>query len=204
MSEINTVIFDLGGVILDLDRNAAIEAFNNLGFNEADDLLDPYRQKGVFKELEKGTVSPEELYDYIRQASGKEISGEEIDTALNRFIHGLSPYKLEMLDELRTRFNVYALSNINPIIMSRLDYWFGQQGKSMEDYFDRMFLSYEMKMLKPDDDIFEKTIADTGLIPEETLYIDDSKANIDTGRKFGLNVYMPAPLEDFRHIFENI
>lgn len=200
---INTIVFDLGGVILDLDRDAAINAFNRLGFYEADDLLNNYRQKGIFKELEQGLISAEEFHSYIRIKAGKNISGEEIDFALNSFISGLSVYKLQMLESLRKRFKVYALSNINTIITSSFDNkWFGQSGKNTADYFDGLFFSYEMKMLKPDDEIYEKLISDTGLVPGETLYIDDAQANIDAGLKFGFNVYMPSNKEDFRHIFE--
>lgn len=203
MDKIKTIIFDLGGVILDLDWNSVIEAFGKLGFREAADLLNPYRQKGIFLNLEKGIVSPEELYGYIREKTGRDLSGEDINKALNKFISGLSPYKLEMLENLRKRFELFVLSNTNAIMFPDLDKtWFGQQGKGIADYFDRLFLSYEMKMLKPDDEIFEKVISETGIIPGETLYIDDSQANVDAGRKFGFNVYKPAPMEDFRHIFE--
>lgn len=205
MGKIDTIVFDLGGVILDLDRDAVIDAFNNLGFYEADDLLNTYRQKGVFKDLEQGLATNEDLYQYIRDKTGKPISGEDIDTALNKFICGLSTYKLEMLDTLREKYTVYALSNINTIVTSTFDsVWFNQLGKKTSDYFDGLFYSYEMKMLKPDDEIFEKLITDTGLIPQHTLYIDDAEANIEAGQKFGFKTYMPAHGEDFRHIFDTL
>jgi putative hydrolase of the HAD superfamily len=112
-------------------------------------------------------------------------------------------YKLEMLEHLKRRYKLFLLSNTNPIIMS----WartsdFSGKGKSLEDYFEKLYLSYEIGITKPDKRIFDYLIADSGIKPEETLFIDDGSANIEVGKALGMNTYRPDNGEDFRKIFE--
>ncbi len=202
MNGIKNIIFDMGGVLIDLDRDACIAKFKKLGFPEADELLDPYRQKGIFKELELGAVSPQELYDYISSHAERPIAPEDVDKALCAFLVGLPVYKLDMLLELRKSYKTYMLSNTNAVMMPYIkERFFRQQGLTVGDYFDRLFLSYEMGMLKPDAEIFEAVLSRTGIKAEETLFIDDSEANIESALAFGFRTYLPAPGEDFRHIF---
>ena len=192
----------MGGVLIDLDREACIEEFRKLGFPEADKMLNTYRQKGIFKDLEMGAISPQELYDYISGEVGHHVPPDKIDKALCAFIVGLPTYKLDMLLQLRKQYRVFMLSNTNAIMMPYIaQTYFTQQGLMAEDYFDRMFLSYEMGMLKPDPEIFEAVLNDTGIKAEETLFIDDAEPNVETALSLGFHTYLPAQREDFRHIF---
>ena len=81
---------------------------------------------------------------------------------------------------------------------------FTADGKTMDDYFDAVYLSYELHELKPSEAIFRKMIAASGMIPEETLFIDDGQKNVDAAQALGFSVYMPAYGEDFGHILENL
>ena len=81
---------------------------------------------------------------------------------------------------------------------------FTADGHTMDDYFDKIYLSYELHELKPSEAIFRKVIADSGVIPSETLFIDDGRKNVDAAQALGFAVYMPAPGEDFGHLFEEI
>lgn len=203
MEGIKNIIFDMGGVLIDLDRETCIEEFRKLGFPEADEMLNTYRQKGIFKDLEMGTVSPQELYDYISSEVGHHIPSEKIDKALCAFLVGLPTYKLDMLLHLRKQYRVFMLSNTNALMMPYIARtYFTQQGLTVEDYFDRLFLSYEMGMLKPDPEIFEAVLNETGIKAEETLFIDDAEPNIETALSLGFRTYLAAPKEDFRRIFE--
>ena len=200
---IKNIVFDLGGVLIDLDREACIEKFREIGFNQADKLLTNYRQKGIFKGLEMGTVSPRELYNYINSEVGHPIDTEKINEALRAFLVGLPVYKMDMLLRLRQYYKVFMLSNTNPIMIEPVrNKFFRQQGLTINDYFDRLFLSFEMGMLKPDAGIFKAVLYEAGIKANETLFIDDSATNIDAALKLGFKTYMPAPKEDFRHIFQ--
>ncbi len=202
MDNIKNIIFDLGGVIITLDHERAVNRFLEVGVDNARELLDPYHQKGIFLELEEGTLSREGFYEALREESGKNISNENIDYGWFGFLKETPDYKLEMLEELRKKYNLYLLSNTNPIIMS----WartgdFSGKGKRLDDYFDKLYLSYELGVTKPDKAIFDHLISDSGINPAETLFIDDGAANIGMGKSLGMKTYQPKNGEDFRGIF---
>ncbi len=205
MQNIKNIVFDLGGVIITLNQREAVRRFKEVGLENAEDWLDPYHQKGIFLELEEGKLSQQAFYDALRKESGKNISDRDIDYGWFGFIQEVPEYKLEMLEELKKKYKLYLLSNTNPVVMS----WartpqFSPKGKSLDEYFDRLYLSYEVGYTKPHPRIYECMIEDSGLDPSETLFVDDSQANIETGEKFGLKTYLPKNGEDFRHIFPSL
>jgi len=203
LTGIKNLVFDLGGVILTLDRDRAVARFLEVGLGNAEELLDPYHQKGIFLQLENGELSRDEFYEAIRQEAGKDISNEEIDWGWMGFIVDCPDYKLKMLEDLREQgYKLYLLSNTNPIIMSwALSPDFSPQGKSLADYFDKLYLSFQIGCTKPDPGIFRTMIDDAGLIPEETLFIDDGASNVRAGQEFGFKTYQPENGEDFRYLF---
>ena len=202
MDKIKNIVFDLGGVILTLDRSEAVRRFQQAGLEQAEELLDSYHQKGVFLDLEEGRLTAEEFYDEIRSIAGKYISNEDIDYGWLGFIKETPVYKLDMLEELRKSYKLYLLSNTNPVIMSwALSSQFSEKGKSLDQYFDKMYLSYKMGVTKPNPKIYEHLISDSGIIPSETLFVDDGAANIEAGKTLGMRVFQPKNGEDFRYIF---
>jgi putative hydrolase of the HAD superfamily len=203
MKNIKNIVFDLGGVILTLDRDKSVKRYQEIGLDSAGELLDPYHQKGIFLALEEGRVTKEEFYEELRKICGKNISASDMDDALQQFITDVPAYKLEMLESLREKYKLYLLSNTNPILMDwALSADFPANGKILSDYFDKMYLSYQIGITKPDKRIFEYMIADAGLVPGETLFIDDGPANVATGAELGMKTYCPKNGEDFRHIFK--
>ena len=203
MDKIKNIVFDLGGVILTLDRSESVRRFEQAGLLQAEELLDPYHQKGVFLDLEEGRLTSEEFYDEIRNLAGKYISNEDIDFGWLGFIKDTPEYKLEMLEELRKSHNLYLLSNTNPVIMSwALSSRFSEKGKRLDQYFDKMYLSYKIGVTKPDFRIYDYLLKDSGIIPSETLFIDDGAANVEAGKALGMRVFQPKNGEDFRYIFE--
>jgi putative hydrolase of the HAD superfamily len=203
VTNIKNIIFDLGGVILTLDRDEAVRRFLEVGLDSAEELLDPYHQKGIFLDLEEGRLSEEEFYEELRRIAGKDISDEDIRYGWFGFIKDTPAYKLEMLEELKKDYNLYLLSNTNPVIMGwAMSSRFSEKGKSLDEYFDKLYLSYQLGVTKPHPSIFKHIIEDTGLIPSETLFIDDGGSNIEMGKEFGLHTFQPKNGEDFRYIFK--
>ncbi|MFR9524392.1 MAG: HAD family phosphatase [Rikenellaceae bacterium] len=203
LSSIKNIIFDLGGVVIDLDRQRCVDSFVNIGFPEADKLIDFYHPADFFNKLERGLIGIDEVCEIIREQAQKPISNEAICEAYCDFLVGIPLYKLRLIESLKSRgFKIYALSNINPIVMPKVRELFAADGKQMEDYFDKLYLSFEMKSLKPDPEIFEMVIADSGVVASETLYLDDSELNVMAGKEFGWNVYQAKAHEDYSHLFE--
>lgn len=187
---IKNILFDFGGVIVDIDRDAAVRQFKLAGFENIEEYLDPYRQKGFFHQLEDGTVSREEFYAEICKTAGKSIDTKSIDKGWLDFILPVDQARLDLIAELKTHYRTLLLSNTNPIVMEWADSpSFSPAGKPLSHYFDDMFMSYKMHCMKPDPEIFRQTIEQSGIVPEETLFIDDSEANIAAGAAFGLKIF---------------
>ena len=199
--KIKNIVFDLGGVILTLDRNEAVRRFLATGLEQAEDLLDPYHQKGIFLDLEEGKLSREGFYQAIRQISGKPIANEAIDYGWLGFIKEVPESKLDLLDALRKDYHLYLLSNTNPIIMD----WatsplFSSRKKPLNQYFDNMYLSYKIGFTKPDLRIYQYMLHDSGIAPRETLFIDDGAANVEAGKSLGMVTYQPENGENFSNV----
>ncbi|MFI3286706.1 MAG: HAD family phosphatase [Rikenellaceae bacterium] len=205
LSSIKNIIFDIGGVLIDLDRERCVDSFTRAGFPEADNLIDFYHPAEFFQRLERGEIDADELCDIIRANYSFCGANEQICEAYCDFLDQIPLFKLKMLESLKARgFRLYALSNVNAIVMPKVRKLFEADGKSIDEYFEKTYLSFEMGCLKPDDIIYQKLIDDSGIVPSETLFIDDSQHNIDAGAKFGLQLYLAKAHEDYCHIFETL
>lgn len=204
MGKVKNVIFDLGGVVLHLDRQQAVARFKAMGVANAEEMLDAYHQNGVFLQVEDGTLTAGEFCDKLREITGKNLSYETIANGWLGFIKEVPMYKLDYIRELRKKYKVLLLSNTNPFVMG----WakspaFTPDGKNITEYFDKLYASYELKMVKPDPAIFEYILKDSGIVPEETLFLDDGEANVKTAAKFGIQVYQPKDGEDWRPVVDS-
>ena len=195
-----------GGVLIDLHRDRCVEAFRRLGFPQIEDLLNPYYPKGVFSELEGGAITVEQACRRIGEMAGREIPCDEIRQAYKAFLGEIAPYKLRAIDALREAgLRTYVLSNNNAMVFPHIENTlFAADGKRMADYFDAIYLSFRMHLLKPSPEIFRAMIADSGMKPEETLFLDDGERNVATAHQLGFHVYMPRPGEDFSPLLREI
>ena len=200
---IKNIVFDFGGVIADLDKQKAVEAFKSLGIQEAEKYLDPYLQSGAFLEVENGKTDAAGFIAAMQELSGRELSFAQVQNAWLAIITGISRKKLDYILSLRDRhYNTYLLSNTNPFIMD----WACSErfpwGLPLDAYFDKMYFSYKAGFTKPDERIFKYMLEDSGIKPDETLFVEDGKANIDTAGKLGFRTYCPLNGEDWRMAVE--
>ncbi|WP_289741209.1 HAD family phosphatase [Duncaniella dubosii] len=201
---IKNLLFDLGGVIMDLDRDRCVRAFERLGMKDADDFLGVYGQKGAFLALESGKIDADEFHRQVRPMIDRpEVSDEEIDNAFNEFLVGIPVARLEALRALRKDYKIYLLSNTNPIMInSRIAEEFRKEGFEMADYFDGIFTSYEAGCCKPGKEIFDYTEREGHIKPDETLFFDDSQANVDAARSYGFNAVLVKPGDEFKNLLD--
>ena len=193
----------MGGVLINLNKQACIDAYKALGYDRVEEFIGNYLQKGPFLDLESGQISPEQFRDAIRREIPRPVTDRQIDDAFISFLVDMPDYTLDMLLQLKKRYQIFLLSNTNGIIMDYVrQHIFNRQGRSMEHYFDRMFLSYQMGMVKPNPAIFEQVVAETGILPSETLFLDDSSQNTEVAEKLGFNSFVVTQGEDFRYIFD--
>jgi len=200
---IKNILFDLGGVIISLNKQNALNRFTEIGFPNIEDYLNEFRQEGIFLEYEEGKIDPENFYKEFRRLAGNDnISSEDIDSGWMAFLVGIPDYKFELLKELRKKYNVYLLSNTNPSIMG----WayskdFSPEGLPISAFFDKCYLSFQIGCAKPDPEIFHYIIKDSGMNPAETLFLDDGKANVEIGEKLGFQTYQVDQNEDLQKVF---
>lgn len=203
MEGIKNLIIDLGGVIVNLTRNRCIEAFEQLGVTDIrEKVASNYRHKDLFMQLELGYITRERFYDGIRQLSKQPLTNEQIDSAWIAMLGDVPAYKLDLLLDLKKRYNTYLLSNTNVIHWNWIaETAFTYKGHQPRDFFDRIYLSYELHMIKPNTDIFEYVLNDAGLCSEETLLLDDSLPNCRTAEAMRMKAYNVNPREDWSPIF---
>lgn len=196
---IKNIVFDFGGVIADISRNQAVQAFLELGLKDADTRLDKYHQTGIFQELEEGKLSADAYREELGKLCGRELTEAETRRAWLGFFVGVDSRKLEYLLELRKNYRVYILSNTNPFVMS----WarspeFSQAGKPLDDYCEKLYLSYQIGYTKPARQIFDFMVEDSGILPAETMFVDDGAANVGIGKELGFQTFQPANGSDWR------
>lgn len=190
---------------MDIERDRCVKAFNELGMKNADDFLGVYGQKGDFLALERGDIDATEFHRRIRPLFSRPVTDAEIDTAFCKFLIGIPRHRLEALRELRKRYGIYLLSNTNPIMMdSFIAEQFRQEGLEVADYFDGMVKSYEAKCYKPDREIFDYTASQFGIDPAETLFLDDSQANVEAGRRAGFLGAQVPPGTEFIDVIRSV
>ena len=193
------LLFDLGGVIVDIKRDNCVEAFEKLGLKNASSYFGDYAQTGIFMALEDGSATVEQFHDALRENMPQGTGDADIDTAFQKFIIGIPKQRLEALRRLRAEgYHLYLLSNTNPIMWNDiLAKEFEKEGMKREDYFDGMVTSYEARAAKPDRAIFDYTVAKLGIKPGETLFFDDSLANVEAARVLGFNAVHVEPGKEF-------
>ena len=200
---IKNIVFDLGGVLVDLDFKNAINGLQQAGFSNVKEQLQAFDQDGIFQKFELGEINADEFRTAIRENSTVTLTDEEVDTLWNSMLLEVPRKKLELILELRGKYMVYLLSNTNSI---HWDYVcnnaFNYRGFRVNDYFEETFLSFEMHLAKPDKAIFEKVLHEANLLPEETLFIDDSEANCKAAEELGIHAHHYHIGEDLSKIFE--
>ena len=186
--EFPAIIFDLGGVILNIDYHCTISAFKALGMEQFDRHFTQLRQEHLFDLYETGRITDAAFRQGIRPHLRPEVTDDQIDDAWNAMLLNLPTERLELLRELGTGRRLFLLSNTNGIHIRAFQAQLLQTHglPDLNEYFERVYLSYQMGLRKPDPTIFLKVCSDNNLAPAQTLFIDDSPQHVEGARMAGL------------------
>lgn len=185
---IRNIIFDLGGVILDIDPQKTIDEFEKLGWSVSDQQNGQALGTMLFFELETGNDSPETFRDKIRKVIGTSVSDQIIDEAWSAMIVHIPVERIRYIERLKEQYRIYLLSNTNEIHRIKFHKMFEENfGYTFNRLFERNFYSHEMGLRKPNPAIFEKALKETGLNPQETLFVDDLAENVAAAEAVGIN-----------------
>lgn len=178
----------MGGVLVDLYTERCIEAYRSIaGFSTITEYLDPCHQQGFMKDAERGTIGFDEFVEKIKLHSAPGTTTETILKCHRQFYGTPEQKVVRLIRELSQKYDLYVLSNNNPLAMSILYPLFAGAGMPFETSFKGLFLSYEMHLLKPGAEIFQKAMEASGYKPEEILFIDDSPSNVQGAAAVGMH-----------------
>lgn len=196
---IKNIVFDLGGVVITLSQEQAIERFEALGLKDARQRLDAYTQSGIFGDLEAGRIDAETFRSELSKLVGREVTYDECCYAWQGYCKDIPQRNLDCLLCLRKEgIRVILLSNTNPF-MTALTHSprFDGKGHSLEYYVDACYLSFQQKVMKPDPLIFSKMLMGEQILPEETLFVDDGPRNVAAASQMGMFTLCPENGSDW-------
>ena len=195
----------MGGVLVDLDIEDCKRAFKEyIGYDEIDNIIDACHQKGIYGDLEEGTLPADEFRKIVLAGSDPGAKAEDVDYAMSHILVGIDPAKVQLLKDLAGKYDLYMLSNNNPIATACASRMFEQAGFSMERDFKKCYISYQMKMLKPSAEFYKAVVADIGLPADQMLFIDDSKANVQASVDAGLPAVWYEPGTDLDALIRSV
>ena len=190
MQNIKNIIFDLGGVILNINFKKTEEAFLQLGLKNFSDHISQTYISDFFEKYETGLIDDVEFVEGIAKLIGEPIDDDKIIAAWNALLLDFPPERIALLKKIKTKFRIFLLSNTNSIHLKEFQQrLFNLYGVYLEDLFEKAYYSHAVKLRKPGAAIFELVLKENNLDPSETLFIDDTASNFEEAKKLGTHVH---------------
>ena len=192
MKKIKNIIFDLGGVLLNIDYHKTADSFKNLGVHQFDELYSQANANDLFEALETGEISEENFYKSISGYCRPNTTIQQIQAAWNAILLDFRKGSLNELKILKENYNLYLLSNTNSIHITAFNKILQEEtGQStLDEYFIKSYYSNIIQMRKPYAATYQWVLNDAGLIADETLFIDDSVNNIKGANEVGIRTHL--------------
>jgi putative hydrolase of the HAD superfamily len=198
-ADIHNIIFDLGGVIINVDYHKTENAFKSLGISDFEKVFSQVQQSKIVDKLETGNMSISEFRENLRKMCEFDISDTRIDDAWNAMILDFPDSRIDILNKLRLNYRIFLLSNTNRI---HIDYCMkNPKFEVLISKFEKVYLSHEIHKRKPDVKTYEFVLTDSQLHASQTLFIDDTVANLEGAKLAGLNVYHLTSGETVNDLF---
>ncbi len=196
MQPIKNIIFDLGGVFLNINFQLTNQAFQNLGVDRFESMFSQHHSNDLFELLETGKLSPTEFYDAFRKESQTDLSNEQIQTAWNALLLDFPVERIEWLEQIKNRYKVFLFSNTNKIHYDQfiVDFSTAFPGKDFNSHFIKAYYSQTLGLRKPYVESYQQILEEQQLDPAETLFIDDTIKNIEGAKLVGMQtIHLVAP-----------
>lgn len=186
------IIFDFGGVIINIDFTLTYEAFSKLGIQNLEEKFAQSQQSDLFDKFEKGELSSQSFRESIRKMLGSDISDAKLDKAWNKMLLDIPKQRIEIIKQLKEKYQCVLLSNTNKIHYDfyRLEFEAVYGYEKFSDLFHNTYFSHEIGMRKPDKEIYDYVLKDLNLKPEEVLFIDDTQQNIVAAKALNWNTIL--------------
>ena len=183
----DAIIFDLGGVIINLDYQLTIEAFKKLGIDNFEEMYTQAKQNNLFDDFETGKISSQHFINSLLPFLPSGTSANKVVHAWNAMILDFPKKRLELLDQLNSKYRVFLLSNTNDVHLQAVNRSLANTtDRKLDTYFEKVYLSHEVKLRKPHKEIFELVCTEQNLNPETTIFIDDTIGHVNGANSIGL------------------
>ncbi|MBA2421881.1 MAG: HAD family phosphatase [Chitinophagales bacterium] len=204
-NHIKSIIFDYGGVIIDVDYSRTHTAFERLGVSHFKEQYSQLRQQPLFDDFETGKTSEKTFRSELNKLFGTSFSDAQIDDAWNAMLLGIREDRITLLKDLYPQYDLFLLSNTNFIHLKFITKYLIRtyQRADLESYFKKVYYSFVIGVRKPHPDIFKRVINENNLSPSETLFIDDSLPNVEAAKALGFNAVLYKPADDLRSVVES-
>ena len=182
--EIKNIIFDLGGVLLNIDYNRTKNYFEELGIKDFDCVFTQYKQSKIADLFETGKASDKEFYEEV--TNGSAISWEDFELAWNAMLLDFPKERFELLKKLKTKYRLFLCSNTNSIHLKSFKKEVNKFNEKFDDLFEKTYYSHLVGLRKPNTEIFQLILEENNLKPSETLFIDDTTIHLEGANKIGI------------------
>ncbi len=201
---IKNIIFDYGNVIINLHIEATFRAFERVGAVKFADDWNKIMAAKLFHQFERGDISVPDFRIELRKSFNKEVTDQEIDWAWNQILGEMPVSRIALLKNIRPNYRTFILSNSNEI---HYDYYTSDLQKThhlndFDQLVEKAYFSYQVNLIKPEPEFYQLLLNNHNLKPEETLFIDDLKHNIDGASALGLNTLWLTPKMDICDLFD--
>ncbi len=202
MEQIKNIIFDLGGVIINLDVNKTIAEFNKISNTPFESVYTQLQQDPIFDLFDKGLISENDFFEELQIHIKTKIKKDDLIFAWNAMLLDFPANRLNTLTKLNSKYRLFLLSNTNETHVSEFEnQLFKAHGyKNLDPFFEKVYYSCRMKMRKPDMEIFESVLKENNLIASETLFIDDTNHHVIGAQKAGINSLLLAKNKEFEEL----
>jgi len=203
MEGIKHIIFDLGGVILNINYQLTYNAFQELGVKDFTSLYNQFTLNSLFGDLETGRIEKVEFLAEMQKHTPEGTTDQQIIDAWNAMLLDFPVRRLQILQQLRQHYGLYLLSNTNAIHHEAFNHILQQSRgiPSLDVFFDKAYYSHLMGLRKPDKESYQLVLEENGLNPSETLFIDDTLPNIEGAKLVGLQTLHLLPPKTIADIF---
>lgn len=195
MTAIKHIIFDLGGVFLNINFQLTSQAFAKLGVTDFNNMFTQHYSNPLFELLETGKITEHEFYDAFREATQVALTNQEIKDAWNALLLDFPPERIQWLEQMAKKYNLYLFSNTNQIhydcFMQQFEQLFN--GKNFNNYFIKAYYSQDLGLRKPYPNAFEAILKEQSLNAADTLFIDDTIKNVEAAASLGMQTIHLAP-----------
>lgn len=198
---VQNIIFDLGGVILDVDYQLTASAFGALGISNFETEFSQASQQDFFDRFETGLADEAEFFEYARARCGWDISDQQIIDAWNAMLLRIPLRRLQILQQLQLHYNTFLLSNTNVIHETAFNKMLKEVCgfTSLAVFFDKVYYSHHIGLRKPDEAVFKKILEENNLDAAQTLFIDDSIQHIRAAEGLGIQTIHLLPGMSIEH-----